>query len=148
MRTFECPKCGWSVHPSFELNPKGKLEACCQGKECQYSDPSLTPSDFMAPAIGGKLGAIEVIERTDAPVTGVVRRPNPTVPSAAHYSTDPLDPIPGIKARRDFLEAEIARLEGYRMEKKKLDKMLSAWRREDARQEAERLVLPSTNESN
>lgn len=162
MRTFDCPKCGWSGHPTFELSGKGNLEACCQGKDCQYSDPTLGPNDFRGPTISGTQKAIVVIESGDEPPSAthhpIVRAPSIIHRQAAASSasnratltvTDPLDPIPGIKARRDFLEAEIARLEGYRLEKRKLDRMLSAARREDARQEAARMVIPAAaSESN
>jgi len=133
MRTFDCPSCGWSGHPGFELNSKGKIAATCQGKDCQYSDPGLGPADFTMTA--SVENGLPVMIESDR-VAAKPNAPKTVAPQILFKDTkqkaEPMDVLGPIKARRDWLEGEIARLEGYRVEKRKLDKMLAAAKRVDA----------------
>jgi hypothetical protein len=153
-KDFECPACGWKGHPVFDLNAKGKLVGCCQGKDCGYQDANIKPLDFGSTVVAldpSNPRAMTVLDVTPA-ASSVAAAPVPTSAPASFAKVtgphrppvaDPYDPIPAIKARRDFLEAEIARLEGFRIEKRKLDKMLAAARREEARIEAASLTIPA-----
>lgn len=120
-RTFECPGCGWHGHPSFDLTKSGKLAAKCGGKDCDYTDPTLGPADFnegLAVTRDGRTmvqPAPRPLPAADAP------KPRHAPPPVA-----PVDVIGQIRARRDYLASEIARLEGLRVEHRKLTKMLAA----------------------
>lgn len=138
-KQFDCPSCGWKGHPTFDLNGKGKLVAKCQGQGCDYVDVSLSPADFNtglavpADAPRGSMAAAQPVETKAAPVNPPVRDlvsparvPLPTTPPSPLPSAPPADVIGMIKARRDWLEAEVAKADGYRVELRKLTKMLSA----------------------
>jgi hypothetical protein len=159
---FDCPSCGWLGHPSFDLNKNGKLMAKCQGRGCDYVDPSRGPKDFnhgLAVPKGnprGSMSAAQVVNTSQPhvlvasitdPVISVPVRATHIAPSASVVSTEPVDVIGQIKARRDWLEAEIARLEGYRLEKKKLDRMMAAARRVEAQHEAAMLAFSPTEKA-
>ena len=130
MRTFDCPNCKWSGHPSFDLNGKGKLVAVCQGRDCGFIDQNLTPSDFAQGAVATD-GKVEVfnIDRpeVEASLNAAPKQARPVASRApVAASAEPTDVIGLIKARRDWLEMEVARADGYRIELRKLTRMLKA----------------------
>jgi hypothetical protein len=163
MRTvYECPSCDAKLFPSFTLSPRNKIVAECS--KCQHQDPSLTPADFsqgIAAVQGdgpgdasgvGWAGKRQVSVDVGRPVSTIPQMPAaaPTYASGSavphHYPsvTEPMDVISTIKVRRDWLEAEVARLEGYRLEMRKLDRMLAAARRVEAQHQAATMHIPRT----
>jgi hypothetical protein len=129
-RPFACPLCGWKGHPSFELTAKGKLAAKCGSATCDYIDAGLSPSDFNEGVAVTKEGAPVRVDTkpTAAPIASAaaaVARTYVAPPSSAPPAA-PADVIGMIRARRDYLEMEIARLEGMKVEHRQLSKMLAA----------------------
>ncbi len=154
---FLCPACGWEGHPSFDLNVKGKLVACCGGRGCGYQDPTKGPADFtvgLAVPKDNPKGAM--VEVTVVPPVGSKREaeaPAPRgsqragqidriLPPVQFLNAEPPDVIGGIVARCNWLEAEIAKRDGYAVELRKLKKMIAAARRVDAQIEARTAPVP------
>lgn len=111
--------CQWHGHPSFELTNKGKLAAKCGKVGCDYVDPVLGPNDFND----------EADKHAKPAPRGALKLPPPIQPPSyvpPSQAPGPVDVIAMIRARKEFIELEIARLDGLKAEHKKLTRMLNA----------------------
>ena len=160
MDALSCPKCDRVAFPQFVMANSGKLVARCSNPDCVYEDHSLGPSNFnrgVAVVADGN-GVRQVIPVTTSappePPRQMSLQPMPQLaqpaPAAApvieapppmRASAAPGDVIGWIEDRAAWLAAEEARLEGeiattraklagLRVERRRLDKMLRAGRRE------------------
>ena len=145
---FLCPLCHWEGHPAFELvdDPAsplgGRLAAKCGKIGCSYMDPNKTPADFNT-GIAKEDGriyevAIAAAQAEPRAVSAIGPKKQLESRAPAPRFDEPVDAIGLIRSRRDYLEMEVARLEAKKIELRRLNRMLAAADREQAKAELER----------
>lgn len=135
---FECDYCHWKGYPGFEL-AGAKLIAQCGNGECSRTDHRYTPADFSTGVakVNGEEFVVDVASGEKSEPTMVMPKLTATAPVAApapmpRPMAAPADVLALIRARRDYLEAEIAKIEPMKIELRKLTKMIQAANRVDA----------------
>jgi hypothetical protein len=162
-RKFQCPLCGWTGHPTFELVDAiiggvktGKLAAKCGKEGCTFISPNETAADFNVGLVSDKETKetrVVSTQRNAVPAISdqVLRDIRPMTVNLPRTATPPTgDPIEMLRAKRAVLERDIARGLAAKAELRTVAKMLAVYEREQARAEIARevdaaLVAPEPN---
>lgn len=137
--SFVCKACGKPGHPAFDLNAAGKLVAQCPNADCQAVDPTVGPeATIVEKPKGQPPRPMAVASPFSPPPAPAAHVPPHATPQPAAVAGDVLGTI---RARREWLILEIARLDGLRGELAMLDKMMCGAKRRRRRKPAQRATV-------